>query len=58
VNDIKDAVTLVKAQIQNFTFPIASISDLQLNNLNLQHVMNNLGKAAITLSNLVITRAA
>lgn len=56
--DIQSSVDAVKEQIGNFTFPITSISDLKLNNLNLQTVLNNLGKAAISLTNLVITRAA
>lgn len=58
ISDIKSSVQAVKDQLGNFTFPINSISDLKLNNLNLQTVLRNLGKTAITLTNLVITRAA
>jgi phage protein U len=58
VSDIAAAVASVKGEIQNFSFPITSIDDLKLNNRNLQQVLRSLSRTAITLSNLVITRAA
>lgn len=56
--DISDRVSTVKDQIKNFQFPITSLDDLKLNNRNLQQVMRNFSTTAITLTNLVITRAA
>ncbi len=58
VQSILSAVAVVRQAIDNFIFPITSISDLQRNNRDLQNVVRSLGSSTAQLINLVITRRA
>lgn len=58
VNGILSEVSNVRNLIQNFSFPITSIADLQSNNRDLQSAVRSLNAGSTELINLVITRRA
>ena len=58
VQDIISDANAVRQVIQNFTFPVTSISDLQGSNRDLQSAIRALNSGSISLINLVITRRA
>jgi phage protein U len=56
--NIITAINSVRSQIQNFTFPITSLTDLKNNNTALQQGVRGLSREATTLTDLIITRRA
>lgn len=58
INNIRSDVNTVKNLTSNFTFPITSIGDLQMNNRDLQGAIRSMNTGTTELINLVITRRA
>lgn len=57
-DSLRLSIDQAKSITSNFQFPITSLDDLKLNNLNLQNSLSNVGTNSTGLINRVITRAA